>query len=374
MTWLLGATVVLYALQTTYSSDAAKGGENLAVLLPPVRALFVLLSMVGWSRELLLRCLAIAVAEAVLFAGVGFVEYDRKSLFLNPKVVAANQFDNYFRVNSVFFDPSIYGRFLALVMIAVCTVVLWVASRRVVIAGGCVLAWLLAGLVTSFSQSSIAALLLGLAVLGAWRCGVRATLLTSAGVLLLALVVLLAAPKSLHFGLKGSGGSTSNATSGRSTLIEGGLKLFAKRPLEGYGSGSFETEYQKVADTTNQNAVSASHTIPVTVSAEQGIVGLRCTWRCCSARSRSCSAAPGALRRGSRSRPASPRWCCTRGRTPTSSRTRSRGRCSRSARRSPAAAVPAGRRRPRNPSTPRRWAREPGPRRRLGGKGRCWTT
>ena len=56
---------------------------------------------------------------AVLFAGVGFVEYYRKSLFLNPKVVAANQYDNYFRVNSVFFDPSIYGRFLALVMIAV---------------------------------------------------------------------------------------------------------------------------------------------------------------------------------------------------------------------------------------------------------------
>ena len=48
---------------------------------------------------------------------MGFVEYYRKSLFLNPKVVAANQYDNYFRVNSVFFDPSIYGRFLALVMI-----------------------------------------------------------------------------------------------------------------------------------------------------------------------------------------------------------------------------------------------------------------
>ena len=76
-------------------------------------------SMVRWRRELLLRCLGIVVAEAVLFAGVGFVEYARKSLFLNPKVVAANEFDNYFRVNSVFFDPSIYGRFLALVMIAV---------------------------------------------------------------------------------------------------------------------------------------------------------------------------------------------------------------------------------------------------------------
>ncbi len=274
MTWLLGASVLLYALQSIYSSDAAKGGENLLFFYLPFGLLFVLLSMVRWRRELLLRCLAIAVAEAVLFAGVGFVEYARKSLFLNPKVVAANEFDNYFRVNSVFFDPSIYGRFLALVMIAVSTVVLWTANRRIVVAGACVLAWLLAGLVTSFSQSSIVALLLGLAVLGGWRYGLRATLITAAGVLVLALAVLLAAPKSLHFGLKGASGSTSNATSGRSTLIEGGLKLFAKRPLEGYGSGSFETEYRKVSETTNQNAVSASHTIPVTISAEQGIIGL----------------------------------------------------------------------------------------------------
>jgi len=274
MTWLLGASVLLYALQTAYSSDAAKGAENLLFFYIPFGLLFALLSVVRWSRGLLVRCLAIVVAEAVLFAGVGFIEYARKSLFLNPKVVAANEFDNYFRVNSVFFDPSIYGRFLALVMIAVCTVVLWTANRRIVLAGACVLAWLLAGLVTSFSQSSIAALLLGLAVLGAWRYGVRVTLLTSAGVLVLGLAVLLAAPKNLHFGLKGSSGSASNATSGRSTLIEGGLKLFAKRPLQGYGSGSFETEYRRVSDTTNQNAVSASHTIPVTISAEQGLIGL----------------------------------------------------------------------------------------------------
>ncbi len=70
-----------------------------------------------------------AVALAVMFAGVGFVEYYRKSLFLNPKVVAANQYSNYFRVNSVFFDPCIYGRFLALVMIAVMTVVLAPRAR-----------------------------------------------------------------------------------------------------------------------------------------------------------------------------------------------------------------------------------------------------
>ena len=48
-----------------------------------------------------------------MFAAIGFVEYATRHLFLNPKVIASNQFETYFRVNSLFFDPNIYGRFLA---------------------------------------------------------------------------------------------------------------------------------------------------------------------------------------------------------------------------------------------------------------------
>ncbi len=272
--WLLLASIVLYALQALYSHDKAKAGENLAFFYVPFALLFVLLRDVRWTRELLLRCLAIAVALAVVFAGVGFVEYARKELFLNPKVVAANQYDNYFRVNSLFFDPNIYGRFLALVMIALSAIVLWRARERDVLLTGAVLLWLLAGLVTSFSQSSIAALLLGLAILAAYRWDVLVTAYVSVSLVVLALLVVLLAPASLHFGLKGSGGSTNNATTGRVSLIEGGLELFAKRPLQGYGSGSFQTEYELHSKTGAQNATSASHTIPVTVAAEQGIVGL----------------------------------------------------------------------------------------------------
>jgi O-antigen ligase len=91
----------------------------------------------------------------------------------------------------------------------------------------------------------------------------------------IAAVVVLAAPPSLHFGLNGSGGSTSNATSGRTKLISGGLELFAEKPLYGYGAGSFETEYRRHGRTRDAaNATSASHTIPVTVAAEQGMLGL----------------------------------------------------------------------------------------------------
>ena len=272
--WLLAATVALYALQTAYSADAAKAAENLAFFYVPFALLYVLLRDVRWTRGLLLGCLAVAAGIAVVLAGVGFIEYGRKELFLNPKVVAANQYDNYFRVNSLFFDPNVYGRFLALVMVAVTAIVLWARRREDVLACAALLAWLLAGLVTSFSQSSIAALLLGLAVLAAWRWGTRPTVYWVGALVALAIAVALAAPASLHFGLKGSGGSTSNATSGRSKLISGGLELFAKRPLWGYGSGSFETEYKRQRRTSAQNATSASHTIPVTVAAEQGLIGL----------------------------------------------------------------------------------------------------
>jgi len=271
---LLLASVALYALQGIYSADHAKAAENLAFFYLPFGLLFVLLRDVRWTRELLVRCLLVAVALAILFAGVGFVEYHRKTLFLNPKVVAANQYDNYFRVNSVFFDPSIYGRFLALVMILLTAVVLWSRRRQDVLRSTVVLVWLLAGLVTSFSESSIAALLLGLAVLAAFRWDVRGTIYVAVALLAIAAVILAAAPASLHFGLKGSGGSTNNATNGRTNLVSGGLELFAKRPLEGYGSGSFETEYERHSKASAQNATSASHTIPVTVAAEQGVVGL----------------------------------------------------------------------------------------------------
>ncbi|TMK25656.1 MAG: hypothetical protein E6G62_04620 [Actinobacteria bacterium] len=272
---VLITAVALYAVQTIYSADHAKAAANLAFFYIPFAMLFLLLRDIHWTRQLLLQCLAIAVALAVIFAGIGFVEYGRKELFLNPKVVAANEYDNYFRVNSVFFDPNIYGRFLALVAIGVTTVVLWASRRRDVLLGAAVLAWLIAGLVTSFSQSSIAALLLGLAVLAAWRWDVRGTLYVAAGVLALGVALVLLAPASLHFGLKGTGGSTSNATSGRTKLISGGLELFAKRPLQGYGPGSFEKEYKRQdINAGAQNATSASHTIPVTVAAEQGILGL----------------------------------------------------------------------------------------------------
>ena len=98
---------------------------------------------------------------ALVFCAIGFWEYERRELLWNPKVITANQFESYFRVNSVFWDPNVYGRFLVLVMLAVTALMLWSARARVALAAAAVLAVLWAGLVLTFSQSSFAALLAG---------------------------------------------------------------------------------------------------------------------------------------------------------------------------------------------------------------------
>ena len=77
----------------------------------------------------MLGCVGVLVVLAIVFCAIGFWEYERRELFWNPKVIAANQFESYFRVNSVFWDPNVYGRFLVLVMLAVTALMLWSARR-----------------------------------------------------------------------------------------------------------------------------------------------------------------------------------------------------------------------------------------------------
>jgi O-antigen ligase len=271
--WLLCASVALYALQATYSDDFTKGLQNVVFFYVPFALLFGLMREVRWTQKLALQCLGVLVALALIFVGIGFVEYARKELLLNPRLVANSQNESYFRVNSLFFDPNIYGRFLAMVMLGIATVVIWTRQVRDVALGALLLAILWAGLVLSFSQSSFAALLVGLAVLAALRWSVKWTVAVCAVGVAVGLGVVLLAPGAINLDLSKSNGA-DKATSGRVDLIKGGARLFKDRPFFGWGSGSYSKVYRRVEDVSVDRATTASHTIPVTVAAEQGIVGL----------------------------------------------------------------------------------------------------
>jgi O-antigen ligase len=188
-------------------------------------------------------------------------------------VIEANEFRSYFRVNSLFFDPNIYGRYLAVVMVMLATLLLWPRRTRDVVWVSVLLAVLWGGLVLSLSQSSFAALLVGLAVLAAVRWRARPVILAVGAALAVLAIVVFAIPGSVH--LQGlSAKSLNRATSGRVDLMRGGLRMFADRPLYGYGSGSFAERFREREKKGQAQAASASHTIPITVAAEQGVIGL----------------------------------------------------------------------------------------------------
>jgi O-antigen ligase len=269
LAWMLAAVVVLYALQALYSEDFSKGLQNVCFFFVPFTLAYRLLREVEWDARLLRWALIVLGTEATLFVLIGSVEYVTRSLFWNDQIIRSNEFHTYFRVNSVFWDPNVYGRYLALVTTIAAAAMLWARTREVfwLLTGLIAVLWI--GLVPTFSQSSFLALLAGLAVLAAIRWSWRWTLVAVAVGLVGAILVVLL--------VGGSGKVTSDRLnvdlSGRGSLVSGGADLFTERPLWGYGSGSFQAAYRDHRE--NKDApVTVSHTEPVTVAAEQGLIGL----------------------------------------------------------------------------------------------------
>ena len=269
MAWVLAAAVVLYALQALYSEDFSKGLQNVCFFFVPFTIAYRLLREVEWDRRLLRWALIVVGVEAAAFVLVGGVELVSRSLFWNDQIIRSNEFHTYFRVNSVFWDPNVYGRYLALVTVVAAAALLWARTRNAfwLLSGLILVLWL--GLVPTYSQSSFLALLAGLAMLAAikwsWRWTLGVVVVGAIGAVLIVLLV------------GGSGKITSDRInvdlSGRGSLVSGGADLFSERPIQGYGSGSFQAAYRE--HRANKDApVTVSHTEPVTVAAEQGLLGL----------------------------------------------------------------------------------------------------
>src|SRR5215211_896788 len=170
---LLAATLVMYALQAIYSDDVSNAIENACFFLVPFAALFVLLTETRWTERRLVAVAWVVGGVAIAYALVAVGEYATRELLLNSELEDSNQLKPFFRVNSLFYDPNIFGRYLALVLVVAGAGVAWSRGgwrAALAVAGGLVL---LAALVLSFSLTSFAALIAGLVVLAALRWGLR---------------------------------------------------------------------------------------------------------------------------------------------------------------------------------------------------------
>jgi hypothetical protein len=279
LAWPLAGVVAWSGLALAWSDDLRQGSIFLAAFVLPFGLLAVGVARLPWSRGALLRLYAALVATALVYAGVGVYQWWTREVFWNPKLIVDNAYAPFFRVNSVFWDPSIYGRYLVVAILATLALVLLGLRERLVWAAIAAVGAIWAGLLLSFSQSSFAALIAGTlaaaAVVWRWRAAaalaVLSVVLVSAG---------FATPQVRTELLEQSRAGLNNVTSDRASLIGNGLRIAADNPVAGVGTGGFKLAYAERAGLAGRDPKrAASHTTPVTVAAETGLPGLALlTW------------------------------------------------------------------------------------------------
>jgi putative inorganic carbon (hco3(-)) transporter len=260
--------VALYAIQAAYSNDIDFATRNVGFFLIPFAVMFSLLAEVRWTGRLLRLGFTVVIAEALVFAAIGVGQHIAGEIFWNEALEMSNDFHFYLRVNSVFWDPNIYGRYLAMAIVISLGVLVWTQDRLRSLGLAAAIAVLFAGLCVAFSQSSFISLLAGIAVLAALRWSFRWTAIAAPAVAAVAIAGLL----TIGNGTDSDTGPKIE-TEGRATLISGGIDLARERPLYGHGSASFPESFAEAEDVKKgENTV--SHNEPVTVAAEQGAIGL----------------------------------------------------------------------------------------------------
>src|SRR5256885_7786 len=169
------------------------------------------------------RALAVTlVAMAAVFAAIGLWQLWSHHLFFAQDLEVANAYTTFFRVTSVFKDPSLYGRELVAAM-AVLLVALWRGWIRPILALP-VLALLAAGLYFSYSQTSFFTLF-AVAAAVALVFGDRSTRIA-----IVAVVAAIAIGGGAIVAAT-SNGSHNRVTSGRSRLVHVTAVVFPHHPL-----------------------------------------------------------------------------------------------------------------------------------------------
>jgi O-antigen ligase len=263
------AAFFAFAFLSLLWADSVKAGVDLLAYftLPFV----VLLATVARSAypDWLPRALGkLGVVLASLFAALGLWQaVTHKLFFYAPNLEVSNANTSYFRVTSLFGDPSLYGRHVVLGLAVVLSVFAVGRLRPRTAIALIVLLWL--GLFFSYSQSSFVALVVvALAIaLAAGDARVRRA------VAAVAVVGVLAAAA---FGVVklADGGSLRQVTSDRTSRVQDATRVIRHHPVVGVGIGNQARVSRRLAGSDRPTANFVSHTTPLTVAAELGVIGV----------------------------------------------------------------------------------------------------
>jgi O-antigen ligase len=270
VSWPLALYLIWIGLSVGWSVDVRTAAIDLLAFYVPFTILAISIARLPWRASRVRILYGELVAMALVFAAVGFYQYETRTIFENAKLHHSNIFQSLFRVNSVFYDPSIYGRFLVVALIATAVLVVCGISLRAGLAALAFMAVAWLGLLISFSQSSFAALLVAVFALAAvvWRWK---SLFALGALVVVAAGIAVTQPRVMHALRHHTTSGLNHATSGRATLIAVGIKIAKAHPSHGVGLGGFEHAYSKRTHRTPNR--SASHNTPVTVAAEEGAPG-----------------------------------------------------------------------------------------------------
>lgn len=210
----------------------------------------------------------VAVGMAAIFAIVGlFQAVTHELFFFAPNLELSNANSSFFRVTSLFGDPSLYGRH---VVVGLAIVLSAMALRRMDVRWATVLVLLLwAGLFVSYSQSSMLALIVVTLVIAA-ATGTRRVRL--AVIATFAIVAVAFAGYLISVPLRGD--SLRNETADRSQRIEDTVRVIERNPVLGVGIGGQPQASRQLSERDRPTPNFVSHTAPLTVFAELGAVGL----------------------------------------------------------------------------------------------------
>jgi O-antigen ligase len=275
--WPLAALVGWTGLSLLWTGDLRQGAIALLFFWLPFGVLAIGLARLPWRRRWLSFLYLQLALMGAAFAVIGVYQYADRNVFWNPKVIVDNAYAPsgwFYRVNSVFYDPSIYGRFLVVAILAGLVLVLHGRPLPVAAPAALLMVATWVGLLPSFSQSSFAALIAGTVIAVAiwWRR--RA--IVALGLTALVLVAVGASAPQVRNELVGKSKSgLSRATGGRTKLVSNGVKLALDHPLVGVGIGGFKEAYAKKTGLKGaEPKAAASHDTPITVAAETGLPGL----------------------------------------------------------------------------------------------------
>ncbi len=270
----LGAFVAFVLVSALWSADPDEAAVKAAFFYVPFTILYVV-ALAWWPHARALRALAVTtIAGGVVAALVGLYQYLTGDIWWNETLSQANVYSRFFRVNGIFFDPNILGRYLAIGILA-CLALAWVRPRRgELVALAAAVAVMTAALAVTFSRSSTLMLMLGLVLLAVRAVGARRAILTGALVLVVAGGAAVATSDNVRRAATDFD-RLERVSEGRFDLIRGGLTIWREHPVVGTGLGGFERRFAQTLTPTEQRRVRVvvSHNTPVTVLSEEGIVG-----------------------------------------------------------------------------------------------------